>query len=129
MEQTAKDIKDTPEYHTAQKFLQSKEFEYLTKGENAKFSGTDTNSANDLRNIRDYIYDQIAPSSRKLTFNDYRSADITCFQIGQALNARDDYMAQQKQASEKTYRHKTPTVTKNSYARLGRYPVGTRLRA
>ncbi len=82
---------ESKEFEYFEQFTRSTEFNRLTKGENAVFPEFDINSADDLHKMRDYIYEQVPAVQRKLEFKNYCSPRLSQMQIGQALNAREDY--------------------------------------
>lgn len=96
------------EYQLYIDFVESREYKKLTQGENAVFKNFDSQSAEDLHQMRDYIYQ--SSGMRKPECTDYSSVSISRLQIGLALARREEYRKKlEKEKSEP--RHHTPTAT------------------
>ncbi|MBQ7284940.1 MAG: hypothetical protein IJW72_01630 [Alphaproteobacteria bacterium] len=123
---------EAKEYARYIEFTESNEYKKLTQGENAVFKDFNPQSAQDLQNLRDYIYSDLPSISRTIEFANMSSLSISRMQIGMALVARDEY--QQKLEKEIPKSHKriiTPTATtsKNGYVgRIKGYDASRRFR-
>ena len=113
---TKGDINNNEYIDRCRKFFASQEFKRLTQGEDAVLPNFNTNSAEDLLQLRNYINTMHA-GQHILTFDkDFKSQPLLKMQIGQALINRDEY---EKRSKEFTASSKNSQVTVNKYRRLG----------
>ena len=113
---TKGDINNNEYIDRCRKFFASQEFKRLTQGEDAVLPNFNTNSAEDLLQLRNYINTMHA-GQHILTFDkDFKSQPLLKMQIGQALINRDEY---EKRMAELPSNTERSPVTVERYRRLG----------
>lgn len=110
----ANNPQNATEYQIYLDFINGSEYKKLTEGEEAVFSNFNVESAQDLQQMRDYIYQEVSPSFRNIDFKDFESVSISRLQIGMALQARKDYREKIEKSMPKSRRLGFVATTKKS---------------
>lgn len=110
---------EAEEYKRYLEFAESKEYQRLTQGEDAVFRDYNPQSADDIRQLRDYIYNELPPTLRTTEFTNVSSLSITRMQVGMALIARDEYRDKLERETPRP-RRRAPTATTGKSGYVGR---------
>ena len=121
---------EAEEYKRYLEFAESKEYQRLTQGEDAVFRDYNPQSADDIRQLRDYIYNELPPTSRTTEFTNVSSLSISRMQVGMALIARDEYRAKlEREMPRPRRRAPAATTSKNGYVgRIKSFDASRRVR-
>lgn len=111
---------EAKEYQRYLEFSKSEEYAKLTQGENAAFKDFNPESAEDLRQLRDHIYNDVPPLMRTTQFTNFSSLSISRMQIGMALTARDEYREMLAKEPKPRRRISSPTATTSKSGYVGR---------
>ncbi|MBS4773983.1 MAG: hypothetical protein KHX55_06895 [Proteobacteria bacterium] len=111
---------EAEEYKRYLEFAESKEYQRLTQGEDAVFRDYNPQSADDIRQLRDYIYNELPPTLRTTEFTNVSSLSITRMQVGMALIARDEYRDKLAKEPKPRRRIGSPAATTGKSGYVGR---------
>lgn len=111
---------EAKEYQRYLEFSESEEYAKLTTGENAVFKDFNPESAEDLHQLRDYIYNDVPPLTRTTQFTNMSSLSISRMQIGMALTVRDEYRDKLAKEPKPRRRINSPTATTGRSGYVGR---------